>query len=163
MERYVAGKFKRPRRDLRERMKREVKWWWQPQNRAKAKKRAASTGGLVVYTRARFGFTATPGTTNDARIRDITQALPLELADRSFTARGQGATEKQLQQIAAEGLAQMYFRANNARPRLGVGVHRHRGHRHRTVASGNVLASPSVTYGWRGQDAFRGDCSGRSA
>ncbi|WP_434976535.1 hypothetical protein [Streptomyces puniciscabiei] len=49
-------------------------------------------------------------------MRDITQALP-----PVFTGRKQGATEQQLQQIAAEGLAQMYFRANNARAH-GLGV-----------------------------------------
>jgi len=115
VERYVKGQLKRPRRDLRDRMEREVRKRWQPQVRARAKKRAASTDGLVVFTRARFGFTAAPGTTDDARIRDITQALPPEFADRLFTARDQGATEHQLQRIAAEGLAQMYFRANNTR------------------------------------------------
>ncbi|MCL7430529.1 XRE family transcriptional regulator, partial [Streptomyces sp. YS415] len=121
VERYVAGKLKRPRQDLRGRLEREVKKRWQPQVKAKAKKKAASTGGLVVSTRARFGFTAAPGTTDDARIRDITQALPPVFADRLFTAREQGATEQQIQQIAAEGLAQMYFRANNTRAH-GLGV-----------------------------------------
>ena len=58
VERYVAGKFKRPRRDLRDRIEREVKKRWQPQIRATARKTAASTGGLVVSTRARFGFEA---------------------------------------------------------------------------------------------------------
>ncbi|MFD3565574.1 telomere-protecting terminal protein Tpg [Streptomyces sp. NPDC058686] len=56
-----------------------------------------------------------------SRIRDITQALPPQWADCLFTAREQGATEQQLQQIAAEGLAQMYFRANNTRAD-GLGV-----------------------------------------
>lgn len=121
VERYVAGKFKRPRRDLRDRIEREVKKRWQPQIRAKAKKRAATTGGLVVSTRARFGFTAAPGTTDDARIRDITQALPPRWADRLFEARDGGANEQQLQRIAAEGLAEMYFRNNNTRAH-GLGV-----------------------------------------
>ncbi|MET9078601.1 XRE family transcriptional regulator [Streptomyces sp. NPDC004232] len=121
VERYVVGKLKRPRRDLRDRIEREVKKRWQPQVRAKARQKAAATGGLVVSTRARFGFTAAPGTTDDARIRDITQALPPVFADRLFTAREQGASEQQLQQIAAEGLAQMYFRANNTRAH-GLGV-----------------------------------------
>ncbi|MER6738944.1 telomere-protecting terminal protein Tpg [Streptomyces puniciscabiei] len=66
--------------------------------------------------RARFAFTAAAGTTDDARIRDVTQAFP-----PVFTGREQGATEQQLQQIAAEGLAQMYFRANNTRAH-GLGV-----------------------------------------
>ncbi|MEU6669283.1 XRE family transcriptional regulator [Streptomyces sp. NPDC046727] len=121
VERYVAGKLKRPRQELRARMEREVKKRWQPQIRAKARQKAASTDGLVVSTRARFGFTAAPGTTDDARIRDITQALPPDFADRLFTAREQGATEQQLQHIAAEGLAQMYFRANDTRAH-GLGV-----------------------------------------
>ncbi|MEV7001739.1 hypothetical protein AB0N62_29130 [Streptomyces sp. NPDC093982] len=56
-------------------------------------------------------------TTDDARIRDITQALPPEFADRQFTAREQGATEQQLQQIAADGLARMYSAPTTAEPR----------------------------------------------
>ncbi|MFJ3891148.1 telomere-protecting terminal protein Tpg [Streptomyces rubrogriseus] len=121
VERYVSGKLKRPRQELRGRLEREVKKRWQPQIRAKARKKAATTDGLVVSTRARFGFTAAAGTTDDARIRDITQALPPAFADQLFTAREQGATEQQLQQIAADGLAQMYFRANNSRAH-GLGV-----------------------------------------
>ncbi|MEV6841733.1 hypothetical protein AB0N17_46400 [Streptomyces sp. NPDC051133] len=38
-----------------------------------------------------------------------------------FTAREQGATEQQFQQIATDGLARMYFRANNS-PAHGLGV-----------------------------------------
>ncbi|WP_225829197.1 telomere-protecting terminal protein Tpg [Streptomyces naphthomycinicus] len=121
VERYVAGTLKRPRRDLRDRMEREVRRRWQPQVRARARKKAASTDGLILSTRARFGFTAAPGTTDDARIRDITQALPPRYADRLFTAREQGASEQQLQHIAAEGLARMYFRADDTRAH-GLGV-----------------------------------------
>ncbi|MER7050301.1 telomere-protecting terminal protein Tpg [Streptomyces jumonjinensis] len=121
VERYVKGQLKRPRQELRGRMEGEVRKRWQPQIKAKARKKAASTDGLVVSTRARFGFTSAEGTTDDARIRDITQALPPEFADRLFTAREQGANEKQLQQIAADGLAQMYFRDNNSRAQ-GLGV-----------------------------------------
>lgn len=115
VERYVAGKLKRPRQDLRGRLEAEVKKRWQPQIRAKARKKAASTGGLVVSTRARFGFEAAAGTTDDARMRDVAAALPPQYADQLFTARERGATEDQLRQIAADGLAQMYFRANNTR------------------------------------------------
>ncbi|AQU70517.1 telomere-protecting terminal protein Tpg [Streptomyces niveus] len=116
VERYFAGKLKRPRRDLAARIEREVKKRWQPQIRSKAKKKAASTDGVVVSTRARFGFTAAPGTTDDARIRHITQALsPPRWAERLFDARDQGATENQLLQIAAQGLGQHYFRDNGRR------------------------------------------------
>ncbi|MEV0038715.1 helix-turn-helix domain-containing protein, partial [Streptomyces sp. NPDC050804] len=47
VERYVAGKLKRPRKDLAGRIEREVRKRWQPQIRAKAKKKAASTDGIV--------------------------------------------------------------------------------------------------------------------
>ncbi|MFD5786716.1 telomere-protecting terminal protein Tpg [Streptomyces sp. NPDC127037] len=121
VERYVAGKLKRPREDLRGRIDREVARRWQPQVRARARRKASSSDGLMIYTRARFGYTAAPGTTDDARIRDITQALPPEYADRLFTAHEQGATEQQLQQIAADGLAHVYFRANETRAHdLGI-------------------------------------------
>ncbi|MDX3383396.1 MULTISPECIES: telomere-protecting terminal protein Tpg [Streptomyces] len=121
VERYVAGKLKRPRRDLRERMEQEVRKRWQPQVRARAKKKATSTDGVIVSTRARFGFTAAPGTTDDARTRDITQALPPHWAQRLFTARDAGADEHQLRAIAADALAEMYFRNNNTRA-AGLGV-----------------------------------------
>ncbi|MEU9654259.1 hypothetical protein AB0E00_35935 [Streptomyces sp. NPDC048110] len=66
-------------------------------------------------------FEAVVGTTDDARIRDTTQALPPEYADKLFTAREQGKTEDQLRQIAVDSLARMYFRANNSRAH-GLGV-----------------------------------------
>ncbi|MFD6415159.1 telomere-protecting terminal protein Tpg [Streptomyces sp. NPDC060194] len=115
VERYVKGQLKRPRAELRDRIAQEVRKRWQPKVRERAKQKAATTDGIVLSTRARFGFTAAPGTTDDARVRDITQALPPDYADRLFTARDQGATEEQLRRIAAEGLAEMYFRANNTR------------------------------------------------
>ncbi|WP_410088741.1 telomere-protecting terminal protein Tpg [Streptomyces sp. t39] len=70
---------------------------------------------MVVSTSARFGFEAADGTTDDARIRAIAQALPPEYAAQLFTAREQGADEDQLRQTAADGLARMYFRADNTR------------------------------------------------
>ncbi|MFB7655092.1 MULTISPECIES: telomere-protecting terminal protein Tpg [unclassified Streptomyces] len=121
VERYVKGQLRRPRPELRDHMHREVTKRWQPQVRARARKKASTTDGLVLSTRARFGFTAAPGTTDDARVRDLTQALPPDWADRLFTAREQGATEQQLQRIAAEGLAQTYFRASDTRAH-GLGV-----------------------------------------
>ncbi|MFJ6907088.1 telomere-protecting terminal protein Tpg [Streptomyces griseoluteus] len=76
MERYISGRLTRPRQELRGRLENEAKKRRQPQIRVKARKKAATTDGLVVSARARFGFTAAAGTTDDARIRDITQALP---------------------------------------------------------------------------------------
>ncbi len=115
VERYVKDQLKRPRKDLAARIEREVKKRWQPQIRAKAKKQAATTAGIVIDTRARFGFTAAPGTTDDARLRHITQALPPQYAARLFDAQEQGATEQQLRDIAAEGLQEIYFKDQGRR------------------------------------------------
>ena len=57
---------------LAQRLEAAVRQRWQPRIRAQARKQAVTSTGLVVDTRARFGFTAAPGTTDDARIRHLT-------------------------------------------------------------------------------------------
>ncbi len=88
---------------------------WQPQIRAKAKQTAATTGGIMIDVQARFGYTAAPGSTDDARVRHLTLALPPQHAARLFEAQETGATEDQLRRIAAEALGQIYFRDNGRR------------------------------------------------
>jgi hypothetical protein len=115
VERYVKDEIRRPRKDLAERLEREVRARWQPQVRARAKAAAATTGGLVIDTRARFGYTAAPGTTDDPRLRSLTIALPPAYAARLFDAHDTGASEQQLRDIAAEGLQEIYFRDRGRR------------------------------------------------
>ena len=115
VERYVKGQIKKPRPDLAGRLEREVKKRWQPQIRAKAKAKAATTGGIVIDTRARMGYTAPIGSTDDARIRHLTVALPPQYAARLFDAQEAGATDQQLRQIAAEGLRETYFQDDGRR------------------------------------------------
>ncbi|MDQ0577897.1 telomere-protecting terminal protein Tpg [Streptomyces rishiriensis] len=114
VERYVRGQFKHPRPDLAERLADAVRARWQPGVRARARK-AAATQGIVIETRARFGFTAAPGTTDDGRMRRLTQALPPGYAGRLFSAREQGASERELERIAAEGLQEVYFKDGGRR------------------------------------------------
>ncbi|KAK1183855.1 XRE family transcriptional regulator [Streptomyces sp. NBS 14/10] len=116
VERYVRDQIKKPRKDLAKRIEQEVKKRWQPQIRAKAKQTAATTTGIVIDVRARFGFTAAPGTTDDARLRHLpTLALPPQHAARLFEAQETGATEQQLRDITAEALGEVYFRDNGRR------------------------------------------------
>ncbi|MFI6055455.1 telomere-protecting terminal protein Tpg [Streptomyces violascens] len=115
VERYVKGQLKRPRAELAERLAGEVRRRWQPRVRAKAQKKAATTGGIVIETRARFGFTAAAGSTDDGRIRRITQHLPASYANRLLTAQAAGASEQQLQDIAAEGIQETYFKDHGRR------------------------------------------------
>ncbi|WP_327232670.1 helix-turn-helix domain-containing protein [Streptomyces sp. NBC_01317] len=115
VERYVKGQLKRPRADLAARLADEVRKDWQPRVRQRARRKAASSTGVVIETRARFGFTAAPGTSDDGRIRRITQHLPPPYAARLFEARSVGAAEDQLRAIAAEGLQEIYFKDGGRR------------------------------------------------
>ncbi|MFF3313751.1 telomere-protecting terminal protein Tpg [Streptomyces sp. NPDC002952] len=115
VERYVKDQIRRPRADLAQCLEDAVRARWQPRIRAEARKQAATDTGLVVETRARFGFTAAPGTTDDARIRHLTIALPPHYAARLFEAQDADASERQLRDIAAEGLGAMYFRDGRRR------------------------------------------------
>ncbi|MFE7569149.1 telomere-protecting terminal protein Tpg [Streptomyces sp. NPDC057539] len=115
VERYVKDQIKKPRADLAARIEREVKARWQPQIRAKAREKAASTGGIVIDTRARIGYTAPIGTTDEDRLRHLTVALPPRYAARLFDAQERGAGDQQLQQIAAEALKEAYFQDNGRR------------------------------------------------
>ncbi|MFB8406314.1 telomere-protecting terminal protein Tpg [Streptomyces sp. NPDC055912] len=115
VERYVKDQIRKPRPDLAARMEREVKRRWQPQIRAKAKAKAASTGGIIIDTRARMGYTAPIGSTDQDRIRHLTIALPPLYASRLFDAQDAGASDAHLQQIAAEALKEVYFQDGGRR------------------------------------------------
>ncbi|MFJ1651420.1 telomere-protecting terminal protein Tpg [Streptomyces sp. NPDC088337] len=115
VERYVKDQIKKPRADLAASLEHEVKKRWQPQIRAKARQKAATTGGIVIDTRARLGYTAPIGSTDQDRIRHLTVALPPRYAARLFDAQEAGATDQQLREIAAEALKEVYFQDNGRR------------------------------------------------
>ncbi|MFJ8769864.1 telomere-protecting terminal protein Tpg [Streptomyces clavifer] len=115
VERYVKDQIKKPRPALAARIDREVKKRWQPQIRAKAKAKAASTGGIIIDTRARLGYTAPIGSTDQDRIRHLTLALPPIYAARLFDAQEQGASDARLQEITAEALKEVYFQDGGRR------------------------------------------------
>ncbi|MER5988841.1 helix-turn-helix domain-containing protein [Streptomyces sp. NPDC001787] len=109
VERYLKDQIRRPRPELAERLAAEVGKRWQPRVRDRAKRQAAMSTGIVIETRARFGFTAAPGTSDDGRVRLITQHLPPMYAARLFDAQAAGATDTELQAVIAEGLQDQYF------------------------------------------------------
>jgi transcriptional regulator with XRE-family HTH domain len=115
VERYVKGQLRTPRPELATRLADETRRRWQPRVRERARRRAATSTGITIETRARFGFTAAPGSTDDARVRLVTQHLPPRYADRLFTARADGAPEETLRAIAAEALRDVYFQDNGRR------------------------------------------------
>ncbi|MFK4156446.1 telomere-protecting terminal protein Tpg [Streptomyces fungicidicus] len=115
VERYVKEQIKKPRPDLAARLEREVKKRWQPQIRARARQKAATTGGIVIDTRARLGYTAPIGSTDESRVRHLTVALPPQHAARLFDAQQAGAGDQQLRQIAADALREVYFQDGGRR------------------------------------------------
>lgn len=104
--RYKKGEARPPADKLR----RAVEERWQPLVRKKARQKIAE-GGIVVELRARFGFTAAPGTTDDARMRNLIQPLPPPYGRRLLDA----TSERQRRQILAQGLGEYYFRERNTR------------------------------------------------
>lgn len=82
---------------------------WQPRVRARQRARA-ETDGFVLHTRARFGFAAPAGSSDDPRVRWITQYSPGEVARELFAARGADAGEQQQTVILARALGHAYLR-----------------------------------------------------
>ncbi|MYT40641.1 XRE family transcriptional regulator [Streptomyces sp. SID8356] len=109
VERYRKGERKHPPQAITERIDTAVRQRWQPMVRKRRQKQAAATGGITVETRARFGYTAPVGTTDDGRFRRLTVHLPPTYAQRLFNARNTGADNQQMRQIIAEGFKEIYF------------------------------------------------------
>ncbi|WP_269857110.1 telomere-protecting terminal protein Tpg [Streptomyces sp. RPT161] len=115
VERYRDKKIKHATKDHATRLRALVLAMWQPRVRAQARNKAASTAGITIETRARFGYTAPIGTTDDGRMRRLTVHLPAPYARRLFDAREQGATDQQMRGIVAEGLQEIYFKDEGRR------------------------------------------------
>ncbi|MET9819566.1 XRE family transcriptional regulator [Streptomyces sp. NPDC006355] len=89
---------------------------WQPRVRARVRAQAEAEG-FVFHTRARFGFAAAAGSSDDPRVRWITQGLPGEVARELFAGRDAGAGEQQQTVILARALGHAYFRDGGRRAR----------------------------------------------
>ncbi|MGW6395391.1 telomere-protecting terminal protein Tpg [Streptomyces sp. NPDC055103] len=115
VNRYRRGARKHPPRDIAAKIDDLVRSRWQPQVRRRRRKRAATTGGITVETRARFGYTAPIGTTDDGRFRRLTIHLPPAYARRLFDAREQGSSDQHMRKIIADGFKEVYFQDGGAR------------------------------------------------
>ncbi|WP_030268266.1 telomere-protecting terminal protein Tpg [Streptomyces sp. NRRL B-24484] len=109
VQRWLKDPHVRPKPAALQAIEQAVRAGWQPRVRARVR-RAAESGGFMLHTSARFGFASAAGSTDDPRLRQITQHLPGEVARRLFAARDAGADEAQQADILAEGLQEAYFR-----------------------------------------------------
>ncbi|MFJ3899663.1 telomere-protecting terminal protein Tpg [Streptomyces sp. NPDC090083] len=115
VNRYRRGARKHARKDIAAKIDDAVRQRWQPQVRRRRQKQAATATGITVETRARFGYTAPVGTTDDGRFRRLTVHLPPAYAQRLFDARTTGAGDQQMRQIIAEGFKEIYFQDGGSR------------------------------------------------
>ncbi|WP_371572143.1 XRE family transcriptional regulator [Streptomyces sp. NBC_01314] len=115
VNRYRRGARKHARADVAAKLDDAVRQRWQPQVRKRRQKHAAASGGITVETRARFGYTAPVGTTDDGRFRRLTVHLPPAYAQRLFDARDTGASDQQMRGIIAEGFKDVYFQDGGGR------------------------------------------------
>ncbi|MEU2764665.1 XRE family transcriptional regulator [Streptomyces sp. NPDC007094] len=109
VNRYRRGARRHARADVAAKIDNAVRQRWQPQVRKRRQKQAAASGGITVETRARFGYTAPVGTTDDGRFRRLTVHLPPAYAQRLFDARNTGASDQEMRGIIAEGFKEVYF------------------------------------------------------
>ncbi|MGW0365829.1 telomere-protecting terminal protein Tpg [Streptomyces sp. NPDC002990] len=115
VNRYRRGARKHPPNDITAKIEAAVRSRWQPRVRKRRHERAAASGGITVETRARFGYTAPVGTTDDGRLRRLTVHLPPTYAQRLFDARAAGASDHDLRAIIAEGFKDVYFQDGGGR------------------------------------------------
>ncbi|WP_256864082.1 telomere-protecting terminal protein Tpg [Streptomyces avermitilis] len=74
VQRYRAGQQTKPQKKLHAALVEETESQWQPQVRAQARERAATSSGMMVEVTAYFGFTCT-GSSDDGRERTITTPI----------------------------------------------------------------------------------------
>ncbi|WP_332010801.1 telomere-protecting terminal protein Tpg [Streptomyces uncialis] len=114
VNRYRRGARKNPPKDVSSKIDDAVRTRWQPGVRKRRQKEAAATG-ITVETRARFGYTASVGSTDDGRFRRLTVRLPAAYAQRLFDARNAGASDQDMRDIIAEGFKDVYFQDGGGR------------------------------------------------
>ncbi|KDQ71459.1 transcriptional regulator [Streptomyces sp. NTK 937] len=115
VNRYRRGARKHPSADVAAKINDAVRQRWQPMVRKRRQRQAAATTGITVETRARFGYTAPVGTTDDGRFRRLTVHLPPAYAQRLFDARNTSASDQEMRQIIAEGFKEIYFQDGGGR------------------------------------------------
>ncbi|PAZ10493.1 terminal protein [Streptomyces sp. SA15] len=108
VQRYRAGQQTKPQKKLRSALVEETESQWQPQVRAQARERAATSSGMMVEVTAYLGFTRT-GSSDDGRERTITTPISPTYAAELLRLQEAGATEEDLHPVVAEAVTESYF------------------------------------------------------
>ncbi|MFF6852784.1 telomere-protecting terminal protein Tpg [Streptomyces antimycoticus] len=110
VQRYVKGErsVAKTKPEILDRLRSEVAKDHQPRVTARAQKEAQQRG-MTIETRARFGFTSDAGSTDDPRMRRLTEDVPDHLIPSVFEAL-RNNDEDRLAELLGQGLAEEYFR-----------------------------------------------------
>jgi hypothetical protein len=108
IERYRAGKLKKPQKRLQAALVEATESEWQPQVRARAREQASTSSGMMVEVTAYFGFTCS-GSSDDGRIRTITTPISPIYVKQILKMQEAGATEEDLHPIVAAAITESYF------------------------------------------------------
>ncbi|KFG10541.1 telomere-protecting terminal protein Tpg [Streptomyces scabiei] len=108
VQRYRAGQQTKPQKRLQATLVEATESQWQPQVRAQARERAATSSGMMVEVTAYFGFTCT-GSSDDGRERTITTPISPTYVKEILRLQEAGATEEDLHPVVAEAITESYF------------------------------------------------------
>ncbi|MER8039365.1 telomere-protecting terminal protein Tpg [Streptomyces hydrogenans] len=112
VQRYVSGErnIAKTKAEILDRLTQEVSKDHQPRVTARAVKEAQQRG-MTIETRASFGFKSGERTTDDPRMRRLTEDVPDHLIPQVFEAMRAGDEDK-LNELLGQGLAEEYFRTS---------------------------------------------------
>jgi ribosomal protein S13 len=108
IERYRAGKLKKPQKRLQGALMEATESEWQTQVRTQVRAQAATSRGRMVEVTAYFGLTCS-GSSDDGRIRTITTSISPTYARQILDLQEAGASEEDLHPIVAEAITESYF------------------------------------------------------
>ena len=108
VQRYRGGQQTKPQKRLQATLVEATESQWQPQVRAQARERTATSSGMMVEVTAYFGFTCT-GSSDDGRERTITTPISPTYVKEILRLQEAGATEEDLHPVVAEAITESYF------------------------------------------------------
>ncbi len=113
VQRWLKG-ASTPKPQAAAKVEQHVRSKWQPRVKDRVRKNA-ERNGFVLHVQAQFGYTSAAGSTDDPRLRTITQKLPGEVAHRLYAARDAGASQIQQEHLLAQALQEHYFKDGGRR------------------------------------------------